>query len=278
MAEHQHAEQHHTHHEPAVRHVIAVMRARLHEPLTLADLAAEAYLSRFHFGRVFSQVTGSAPGEFLGALRLDAARALLLTTSLSVTDVCYEVGYASLGSFTTRFTSHVGLTPSALRHLATAFEPALVRELVRGLPRVRPPAGATLSGVLAGSPRPGSTICAGLFARGIPSGLPVACTQVDTPGPFQIHGVPDGVYYLRAAALPPSGDPLLYLAPGLDLRHLLVATHSAPIQVVDGATADSPVLTLRPPSAIDPPLVASLPLLLARWCAPEQVTEQERSC
>jgi helix-turn-helix protein len=54
-------------------------------------------------------------------LRLDAAKRLLLTTSLSVTDICFEVGYSSLGSFTTRFTQLVGLPPHQLRQVAQDF-------------------------------------------------------------------------------------------------------------------------------------------------------------
>src|SRR5713226_10763271 len=88
----------------AVERVIQVMHTHLHEVLTLEDLASVACLSPSHFHRVFGRVIGIPPGEFLAALRFQAARRLLLTTSLSVTDVCFEVGYTSTGSFTSRFT------------------------------------------------------------------------------------------------------------------------------------------------------------------------------
>jgi AraC-like DNA-binding protein len=249
-------------HLPAVERVLALMRSRLGEPLALEDLAAEVYLSPFHFSRVFRQVTGAPPGEFLGALRLDAARRLILTTPLSVTEVCYEVGYASLGSFTSRFTQHVGVPPAALRRLAAEFEPARLDAVGRAAPWPSRASGATVAGRLHGALSPKSTLCIGLFPRPIPQGLPVACTQLQGAGPFRIERVPDGLYYLMAAALPWSDDPLAYLAPG---RGLLVASHHAPLAVRGGSAAGPIDLFLRPPAATDPPIVAALPLLLARW-------------
>src|SRR2546428_9477860 len=107
----------------AVECAIQAMHTHLHELLTLEDLASVAYLSPSHFHRVFRRLIGIAPGAFLSALRFQAARRLLLTTPLSVTDICFEVGYSSIGSFTSRFTQRVGLSPRLLRQRAQAFEP-----------------------------------------------------------------------------------------------------------------------------------------------------------
>ena len=87
----------------AVERVIQTMHTHLHEALTLEDLASVACLSPSHFHRVFRRLIGIPPGEFLSALRFQMARRLLLATSLSVTDICFEVGYTSMGSFTSRF-------------------------------------------------------------------------------------------------------------------------------------------------------------------------------
>ncbi len=95
----------------AVERAIQAMHTHLQERLTLEDLASTAYLSPSHFHRVFCRLIGIPPGEFLSALRFQAARRLLLTTPLSVTDICFEVGYTSTGSFTSRFTHLVGLSP-----------------------------------------------------------------------------------------------------------------------------------------------------------------------
>src|SRR5258707_2948217 len=110
-------------HTQAIEHAIQAMHTHMHELLTLEDLASVACLSPYHFNRVFHRLIGIPPGEFLSALRFQAARRLLLTTPLSVTDICFEVGYTSTGSFTNRFTHRVGLTPRLLRQRAQAFEP-----------------------------------------------------------------------------------------------------------------------------------------------------------
>src|SRR5947199_9715882 len=107
----------------AVERAIQIMHTHLHEVLTLEDLASVAYLSPSHFNRVFCRLIGIPPGEFLSALRFRAARRLLLTTSLSVTDICFEVGYTSSVSLTSRCAHLVGLSPRVLRQRAHAFEP-----------------------------------------------------------------------------------------------------------------------------------------------------------
>src|SRR5438132_7784247 len=107
----------------AVERAIQTMHTHLQEVLTLEDLASVACLSPSHFTRVFRRLLGIPPVEFLSALRFQAARRLLVTTSLSVTDICFEVGYTSMGSFTSRFTQRVGLSPRLLRQRAQAFEP-----------------------------------------------------------------------------------------------------------------------------------------------------------
>jgi len=79
---------------------------------TVAELAREARLSRSHFIRQFEAIFGTTPHQFRIDARLDAARRLLATTSMSVTDVCMEVGCSSLGSFSDLFRRRVGEPPS----------------------------------------------------------------------------------------------------------------------------------------------------------------------
>src|SRR6266496_1703911 len=105
-------------HLAAIERVIETKRAHLCEPLLLEDMADVACLSPYYFSRVFHQIISIPPGEFLSTLRLDMAKRLLLTTSLSVTEICFEVGYIGLGSFTTRFTQQIGIPPRHLRRLA----------------------------------------------------------------------------------------------------------------------------------------------------------------
>ncbi|WP_201376180.1 helix-turn-helix domain-containing protein, partial [Ktedonobacter robiniae] len=102
----------------AIEQAILMMRQRFSDPLTLPEIAHSAQLSQFHFNRIFRSMTGVPPSVYLAAIRLQQAKRLLLTTDLSVTDICFDVGYTSLGTFTTRFTQFVGLTPTNLRRFA----------------------------------------------------------------------------------------------------------------------------------------------------------------
>lgn len=248
----------------AVERVIHAMRERLGEPLTLEDMAKVAYLSPFHFNRVFHQTTGLPPTKFLYAMRLEEAKRLLLTTRLSVTDVCYEVGYNSLGTFTTRFTQLIGLSPCHLRGLAGHITPASFRTLCsnlseemqscRGDPSIT---GRILS--------PGSfqgIIFVGLFRSYIPQSQPAAGAVLTRTGPFSIANVPEGCYHLCAAAFPEGGDALTYLLP--DHESMLVGVGQSHVNVRGGRSSDYTELTLRPMQLTDPPLLISLPNLLAK--------------
>src|SRR5260370_25122277 len=105
-------------HHRAVERVISAMRRRLDENLSLKEMADIAYMSPFHFNRIFRQLTGVPPCQFLSALRLESARRLLRTTELKVTEICFEVGYTSLGTFIRRFSDLLGASPRSLRRLA----------------------------------------------------------------------------------------------------------------------------------------------------------------
>jgi len=84
-------------------------------PVRLEDAAREARLSPFHFQRLFSSVFGESPHEFMTRLRMETALRLLEDGDMPVTDVCLEIGYVSLGSFSARFAARVGQSPSQYR-------------------------------------------------------------------------------------------------------------------------------------------------------------------
>jgi AraC-like DNA-binding protein len=92
-----------------------LMRDALDEPWTLADLSLEAELSAWHFLRAFRGAFGETPHAFLTRLRLQRARDLLTVSSRPVTEICFDVGFTSLGSFCTLFRRQVGLSPAAFR-------------------------------------------------------------------------------------------------------------------------------------------------------------------
>lgn len=82
------------------------------EPVRLEQAAGEACLSAFHFHRLFASTFGETPHDFVTRLRMERARHLLVSADMTVTDVCFEIGYASLGSFSLKFRSLVGKTPT----------------------------------------------------------------------------------------------------------------------------------------------------------------------
>lgn len=106
-------------------------------------VAREAGISPYHFIRRFESVFGATPHQYRIEARLDRARRLLAKGELSVTEVCMEVGFSSLGSFSVLFTRRVGETPSGFRRRA--------RSMVRvpgGLPRELFPGCLSLMGRL----------------------------------------------------------------------------------------------------------------------------------
>lgn len=89
------------------------------EPLDVEALAAEVHMSAGHLSRCFRDAFGESPYSYLMTRRLERAATLLRRSDISVTDVCFTVGFSSLGTFSTRFTECYGLPPSRYRHAAT---------------------------------------------------------------------------------------------------------------------------------------------------------------
>ena len=97
------------------------------QPLDVPALARAALMSPAHFSRQFRAAYGETPYGYLMTRRIERAMALLRRGDLSVTDVCFTVGCSSLGTFSTRFTELVGMSPSVYR-----------REVLRGTPGLPP--------------------------------------------------------------------------------------------------------------------------------------------
>jgi AraC-like DNA-binding protein len=86
-----------------------------HAALDLDQLAAVAGVSKFHFVRSFEAAYGETPIRYLTRRRIERAQDLLRGANLTVTEVCMAVGFASLGSFSSRFAQLVGESPTAYR-------------------------------------------------------------------------------------------------------------------------------------------------------------------
>ncbi|MCW2749604.1 MAG: putative transcriptional regulator, AraC family [Aeromicrobium sp.] len=88
------------------------------KPLDVEALARGAHMSAGHLSRQFKLAYGESPYSYLMTRRIERAMALLRRGDLSVTDICFEVGSSSLGTFSTRFTELVGVPPSTYRDQA----------------------------------------------------------------------------------------------------------------------------------------------------------------
>jgi AraC-like DNA-binding protein len=108
-------------------------------PLNVEALAAGAHMSAGHLSRQFREAFGESPYSYLMTRRIERAMALLRRGDLSVTEVCFEVGCSSLGTFSTRFAELVGMPPSAYRRdqadAAAGIPSCLVKAVTRPIRR-----------------------------------------------------------------------------------------------------------------------------------------------
>jgi AraC-like DNA-binding protein len=250
--------------QPAVLRAIELILERYFEPITLSALASEVYVSPFHFSRIFAKATGVTPGRFLTAVRLFEAKRLLLTTSLTVSDIVCSVGYSSVGTFTSRFLRTVGMTPTEYR------EPEVGELLVahsahyQRLPSLRslreagstrpslPPGGGRLT-VRLRMPQDAApaNVLVGVFADAVPQSGPVAFGGVADAlsTDLTIDGVPEGTWTVIAVAdhgavRGPQAGPAFTIA-----SSLATVTEFEPSETA---------LRLHPPSLTDPPVAITL--------------------
>ncbi|WP_329137665.1 helix-turn-helix transcriptional regulator [Streptomyces sp. NBC_01476] len=243
--------------QTAVERAIATMWERYEEPLSLDEIANTAILSKFYFSRVFRDLTGTSPGRFLSAVRLHQAKAMLLETDLSVTEISYRVGYNSLGTFTSRFTRSVSHSPARYRALARAglpgpgYQPGPAPQPARESDEC----GCVIDGFI-NTPDTGQPvrIYVGAFREPLVQGRPIACEILDGSGPFALR-VSEGVWYVRAAVVALSDFP----APPWERRPLLVA--SSEELCVRRGQETRVGLEARPLTSLDLPILLALPEL-----------------
>lgn len=239
----------------AVERATAAIRQRYSEPLTLSDIADAAIMSRFHFSRIFRQATGISPGRFLTAVRIHEAKRLLLTTHTSVADISCLVGYTSVGTFTTRFTDSVGLSPGRFRRLADL---GLLGPVEPVAHRPGQSAGSLTGMVRTDHEAVAGAIFIGAFDRRIPQGRPDACVTVPCPGRWFMDRVPEGDWYIMAVTL--GSDQASYQHLSDIERPMLVAGYGPVMVRRDGLSNVD--LVLDPPRPTDPPVLLTLPTLL----------------
>lgn len=203
----------------SVRQAIAAMHKRYAEPLTLNEIAAEVFVSPYHFSRVFSRTTGVTPGRYLTCVRLFAAKRLLLTTGLTVSDIVCSVGYNSVGTFTSKFTRAVGMSPTQYRDPSVAELLVVVSNEYSCLPEMdrmryarhmkpRTPGPChTITGSVDVPDEVGlADVLVAVYPEMVPQGTPVAYEVLTARGrgEFTIAEVPTGPHVVIATAVPKS--------------------------------------------------------------------------
>jgi AraC-like DNA-binding protein len=248
-------------HVRGVERVISAMMQCLDQPMNNNDMADVACQSPFHFNRVFHRLTGIPPVQFHYALRLQHAKRLLISTDLRITDICLEVGYSSLGTFTSRFNALVGMSPTSFRRLGRQLASVQLQDFrvqLTALQALAASRSRTITGAIASHDGSG-VVFSGLFHRGIPEGLPVACAQSVDMASYAMPVPEDGHWFVFSVAVP-------WTASGLQLLLLdgFRRGRSGSIRTDDAGSAGDTAVVLRPPSLLDPPILIAVPLMIWR--------------
>lgn len=248
-----------TEHIKAVSKTIKYMKENISEELTSEKLAAIAGYSPYHFSRIFKDVTGVSPRHYLSALRIEAGKEHLIdSTSYSIVKTLLNIGFQSLGTFSSKFKQFVGQSPKQFQKNAAELHrymndlDEIPNELVAAekLPEVRcmVEAPEDFTGL----------IFVGLFPRPIPDQVPAAGTALRHSQPqVTFSVVPPGTYYALAAAIPWSLNPRDYFL----LRKNLRGKAEEPINI-SSETLVEVFIKLRDPLPYDPPILINLPCLL----------------
>ncbi|WP_159885198.1 helix-turn-helix transcriptional regulator [Paenibacillus puerhi] len=241
--------------------VISYIHESISEPLLLSRLADFAGYSPYHFTRIFKERVGLPPLYYVSSLRLQKAKDLLLRTNLSIRDISLEIGQQSLGTFTSRFTERVGMTPSQFRHSAQQTDTYLTTLKKLDDWRSLQPAlhsHARIEGTIEAEVPFEGFILLGLFAKPIPEGLPLYGTLLSSLGTFCLTGVKPGTYYLMATSVAWGMQAMDVLLPQTTLR----TRSREPIRVKPYSPVPHQQVTLHLPRLDDPPILISLPVLM----------------
>jgi AraC-like DNA-binding protein len=252
-------------HEPELVDHTAVRAARFITsnaggPLSLADIADHVSYSPFHLARRFESYIGIPPGRYLANSRFARAKKLLLETDEPVVDICFEVGFTSLGTFSRRFAEDVGFSPGRFRvlpHILADHPPRPVY-----LPP-RHPGGGVVTGTLELLPAAAEavglapSVYVGLFATQSPRGRPAAACLLDGTDTFVFLNVPAGRYWVLAYAVPGAADPVGQLAP----PHSVLGRAPGPVVITPSSAYHRVGIVLAPARDWQLPVLLAAPAL-----------------
>ncbi|WP_018933110.1 helix-turn-helix domain-containing protein [Gracilibacillus lacisalsi] len=251
------------HNSPEVEAAIKYIKANLHEEITLQQVAKHVAYSPYHFSRIFKDQIGLPPHYYLSALRLQRAKELLIHTDLTIRDIGMEIGQHSLGTFTTRFTQKVGVSPSVFRQSESSVTQHLQQiqlKRTKAFNRYRN-ISQTVRGKITSPSEINGIILLGLFSKPIPEGLPLYGTILETEGEFAFENVKAGTYYLLSTTVNTGMNSSEILLTESTLRAKL----EEPVIVQPHHETPQLNVTLRPPRIDDPPVLISIAVLMQQY-------------
>ncbi|MBH5317684.1 helix-turn-helix transcriptional regulator [Paenibacillus sp. GSMTC-2017] len=243
---------------------IAFIQRNLYDPLTLDQLASHVAYSPYHFARLFKERMGISPLYYVSSMRLQRAKDLLLRTHLSVRDISLEIGQQSLGTFTTRFTERVGMTPAHFRN--SGEQANLHLESLKQLDNWQTstfafPQNASVRGTITTEHDFNGVILIGLFEKPIPEGFPIYGTLQSSLGEFELPNVKPGIYFLMATTISWGTGAIDMLLPQMTLR----TRSRLPVIVQAYEPVPPQEVILHLPQLDDPPILISLPVLMTHF-------------
>jgi AraC family transcriptional regulator len=246
----------------AVASAINVMRDRLGEHQELKDAACAAFMSPFHFHRVFRSITSATPGQFRTAMRMAEAKRLLIECDMSATDISVAVGYGSFGTFTSQFTKLVGMPPGRFRRAAAAVADIPVAALLGRLEAEQANRERHTAGWLSARPdRTAGVAIVGLFPATIAQELPVACGIAEPPGRVTLPVERIRGSFVALAVSVRAQATVREVLTESPAAGIYVGSAPEPVELTDTSTADDFFIALRDPQVTDPAVLTAFPLL-----------------
>ncbi|ABR48075.1 helix-turn-helix- domain containing protein, AraC type [Alkaliphilus metalliredigens QYMF] len=249
---------------PEVEASLQYIQDNIFDSLSLDEIAHKVGYSPYHFTRIFKAHMGIPLFYYISSLRLQKAKDLLLHTDLTIRDIALEVGQQSLGTFTTRFTQKVGVSPAVFRRTATDAGKALqTLKLLddRHLDNTSSGGQCSIFGNIETEIPYQGVVLIGLFPKPIPEGVPLYGTLVSLPSGFCLSGVRPGTYYLMATSVSWEMQAESIL---LTQKTLRTRFHK-PLMISPGTVIPHLNVKLHQPQLDDPPILVSLPLLMKRF-------------
>lgn len=242
-----------------VTKAIQFMQKHKNDQITIEEVAKHAGYSTYHFTRLFKSTTGISPRHYLSAIRIEASKKELIKRS-SLVKALHSAGLSSQGSFSSRFKKYVGLSPKKFQSNMAFLSNLVDQYRNQALPSflAKSSVPPIINCKINTAQSFNGLIFIGLFPRPIPDQLPIIGTALNRGNRECIFSeIPSGTYYLLAAGIPWSLNPMRYFMLDQSPR----GSFPSPLKVNEGTILDLTV-ELREPRPCDPPILINLPMLL----------------